>query len=82
MQHSSWQDCQLELKIDMTTDIPASITTPDQVDTRLGMLKFFDGFPSQDTVEKCCDNLLFMRAFWSVIVYDANGFIPENDLGI
>jgi hypothetical protein len=23
-----------------------------------------------------------VRAFWSVIVYDANGFIPENDLGI
>jgi len=23
-----------------------------------------------------------IRAFWSVIVYDANGFIPENDLGI
>jgi hypothetical protein len=23
-----------------------------------------------------------VRAFWSVIVYDANGFIPEKDLGI
>jgi hypothetical protein len=23
-----------------------------------------------------------VRAFWSVIVYDADGFIPENDLGI
>jgi len=23
-----------------------------------------------------------VRAFWSVIVYDANGFIPENDLGL
>jgi len=23
-----------------------------------------------------------VRAFWSVIVYDANGFIPENDLGV
>ena len=23
-----------------------------------------------------------VRAFWSVIVYDANGFIPENDLRI
>ena len=48
-------------KYKMTTDIPASITTPDQVETRLGKLKFFDGFPSQDTVEKCYDNLLFMR---------------------
>ena len=48
-------------KYKMTTDIPASVTTPDQVETRLGKLKFFDGFPSQDTVEKCYDNLLFMR---------------------
>jgi hypothetical protein len=48
-------------KYKMTTDIPASITTPDQVETRLGKLKFFDGFPSQDTVEKCYDHLLFMR---------------------
>lgn len=23
-----------------------------------------------------------VRAFWSIIVYDADGFIPENDLGI
>jgi hypothetical protein len=23
-----------------------------------------------------------VRAFWSVIVYDADGFIPENELGI
>ena len=29
-------------KLKMTTDIPASITTPDSVETRLGTLKFFD----------------------------------------
>jgi hypothetical protein len=23
-----------------------------------------------------------VRTFWSVIIYDANGFIPENDLGV
>jgi hypothetical protein len=23
-----------------------------------------------------------VRAFWSIVVYDANGFIPQNDLGI
>jgi hypothetical protein len=23
-----------------------------------------------------------VRAFWTIIVYDANGFIPQNDLGI
>jgi len=27
----------------MTTDIPASITTPDVVETSLGTLRFFDG---------------------------------------
>jgi hypothetical protein len=32
-------------KMKMTTDIPAAITTPDKVETRLGTLKFFDGFP-------------------------------------
>jgi hypothetical protein len=45
----------------MTTDIPASITTPDSVKTRLGTLKFFDGFPDDATVEKVYDNLDFER---------------------
>jgi len=30
----------------MATDIPASITTPDKVKTRLGTLRFSDGFPT------------------------------------
>jgi len=34
----------------MTTEIPAQITTPDSVETRLGTLKFFDGFPEDATV--------------------------------
>jgi hypothetical protein len=29
----------------MKTDIPPEITTPDSVETRLGTLKFVDGFP-------------------------------------
>jgi hypothetical protein len=48
-------------KMKMTTDIPASITTPDKVETRLGTLKFFDGFPDDATVEKVYDNLDFER---------------------
>ena len=36
----------------MTTPIPPSITTPDSVDTRIGTLKFFDGFPDDSTVQK------------------------------
>ena len=45
----------------MTTDIPASITTPDKVKTRLGMLRFFDGFPDDATVQTVYDNLDFQR---------------------
>src|SRR5271167_737055 len=48
-------------KMKMTTDIPASITSPDQVDTRIGTLKFFDGFPDKATIEKVFDNLDFQR---------------------
>ena len=48
-------------KMKMTTDIPPQITTPDSVETRLGTLKFFDGFPDKDTTEKLYDNLAFSR---------------------
>jgi hypothetical protein len=48
-------------KMKMTTDIPPSITTPDKVETRIGTLKFFDGFPDKATVEKVYDNLDFQR---------------------
>jgi hypothetical protein len=48
-------------KMRMTTPIPPAITTPDSVDTRLGTLKFFDGFPDDATVEKVYDNLDFER---------------------
>src|ERR1700678_4127908 len=44
-------------KMKMTTDIPPQITTPDSVETRLGTLKFFDGFPDDATVTKVYDNL-------------------------
>ena len=49
-------------KMKMTTDIPAGIASPDKVETRLGMLKFFDGFPDNASVEKLYDNLDFQRA--------------------
>ena len=45
----------------MATDIPASITTPDRVDTRIGPLEFFDGFPTPKTIELVYDNLDFLR---------------------
>jgi hypothetical protein len=41
--------------------IPPSILTPDTAETRLGTLKFFDGMPTKETVEKLYDNLDIMR---------------------
>lgn len=41
--------------------IPAKIMTPDTVETQLGTLEFFDGMPSDKTVEKLYDNLLHIR---------------------
>jgi len=43
----------------------------------LGSVEQNDGTPHVLTVKD-----VPVRAFWSVIVYDADGFIPENDLGI
>src|SRR3984885_5707941 len=41
--------------------VPSYITTPDTVQTRIGTLKFFDGLPDQETVQKVYDNLDFAR---------------------
>jgi hypothetical protein len=43
--------------------IPAEITTPDRVETRIGALEFKDGVPSKTTIEKAYDNLDFTYAF-------------------
>ena len=42
-------------------ETPKSILTPDRVDTRLGTLDFFDGYPSTSTLEKVYDHLDFQR---------------------
>ena len=54
-------------KMKMTTEIPPQITTPDSVQTRLGTLKFFDGFPDDQTVDKVMDNLDFSRGVQSFL---------------
>ena len=41
--------------------VPSYITTPDAVKTRIGTLKFFDGLPDPETVQKVYDNLDFAR---------------------
>ena len=55
-------------KMKMTTDIPAAITTPDKVETRLGTLNFFDGFPDDATVQKVYDNLDFQRGVQAFLI--------------
>ncbi len=49
-------------KMKMATGIPPGIAMPDKVETRLGTLEFFDGFPNDATVERLYDNLDFQRA--------------------
>jgi len=51
----------------MGTDIPEAITIPDTLETRLGTLRFFDGFPDDATVEKVFDNLDFQRGVQAVL---------------
>lgn len=41
--------------------IPAEIMTPDAVETRIGRLEFFDGFPTAATTRTVYDNLDFLR---------------------
>jgi hypothetical protein len=43
--------------------IPAAISTPNRVETRIGPLEFKDGAPSAATVAKIYDNLDFTHAF-------------------
>ena len=43
--------------------IPPSITTPDNVESRIGTLEFTDGMPSQETLAKVYENLDFTHAF-------------------
>ncbi len=62
----------------MTTPIPPGIAMPDAVQTRLGPLKFFDGFPDAQTAEKIYDNLDFQRAVQAYLL----GLAPVNMAGL
>ncbi|MBE2215349.1 MAG: DUF1254 domain-containing protein [Opitutaceae bacterium] len=65
-------------KLKMTTEIPPGIAAPDQAETRLGTLKFFDGFPDKPTVEKIYDNLDFQRAVQAYLL----ALAPVNMAGL
>ncbi|RLC08904.1 MAG: hypothetical protein DRI24_22650, partial [Deltaproteobacteria bacterium] len=41
--------------------VPEQIMTPDKVDSRIGELTFFDGVPTDATVQKVYDNLDYLR---------------------
>ena len=66
------------LKMKMTTAIPPGIASPDQVETRLGTLRFFDGFPDKESVEKLFDNLDFQRAMQAYML----GLPPVSMVGL
>jgi len=58
------------------TKIPASITTPDKVESRIGTLRFKDGYPIGDTAAKIRDELdylhgveVFMNSIHGVSLY-------------
>ena len=52
-----------------SADVPASVTTPDVVETeKLGTLRFFDGMPDEATVQKVYDNLDFMRGVEAFLI--------------
>ncbi len=63
MWNGSGQDASGQDKVPegYNTPIPATITTPAKVETRIGTLEFFDGMPTQETVAKAYDHLDFMR---------------------
>lgn len=50
------------------TKMPAGITAPAEVKTRLGTLRTKDGFPDKATLEKVFDNLDFQRGVQSMLV--------------
>ncbi len=48
-------------KMKMTMEIPAEITTPEKIESRLGTLEFPNGFPTEETAAKIFEHLDFMH---------------------
>jgi hypothetical protein len=49
-------------QLKFSTPMPPGVASPDKVETRLGTLNFFDGFPDKPSADKPFDNLDFQRA--------------------
>ena len=58
--------------------IPASISTPDKVETRLGTLNFKDGVPDNATAQKLFDEIDYVHAVEAFI----NGYAAVNQLAM
>jgi hypothetical protein len=58
--NSSWAE---PPKMKMTTEIPEGITTPDNIETRVGDLNFFDGVPDVESAQKVYNLLDFTHAY-------------------
>jgi hypothetical protein len=56
-------------------EIPERIMTPDAVESRIGTLEFFDGFPTEETTRKVYDNLDFIRGVETFL-----NFIPAASI--
>ncbi len=50
-------------KMEMTTVLPEGITTPDNIQTRVGELNFFDGVPDVESAQKVYNLLDFTHAY-------------------
>lgn len=48
--------------------VPPYILIPDRVQTRIGTLKFFDGLPDEETIEKVYDQLDFARGIGAFLI--------------
>ena len=51
----------------MSTEIPEGLTTPDNIQTRVGQLNFFDGVPDIESAQKVYNLLDFTHAYQSFL---------------
>lgn len=56
------------VKYKMAAEVPPGVASPNQVETRLGTLNFFDGVPDQASTEKIYDSLDFQRAIQAYLL--------------
>jgi len=52
----------LPIHAQLSQEALGSISTPNEVETSIGTLEFFDGIPTEETAERLYDNLDFLRS--------------------